>query len=431
MIRPSWLLPVLVSLACFAMGFGGARWWGSSASGSTSETASTVISGESGASSVAAAMANDPLVESLEAEFAALLANEPSRVPADFAGPFSGEALAALAAACHRTNTPETQAVLRYAEAWAKHDPRGMFEYFVRRGSLRLPLGRGGWTDLSWRWSFGSPINLGAVLFTAWLEKDREAGLDALRQASSGLLDTSEFPTITEKLWELAPEEAVRLMSREFNREASQPATWFRWQDVELATVRERFVLMQEQAEEPARGRMTAAFFKEVGEVLPAVGKELWTRLDPAAQDAVLQAGYRPAFDDPAFGRARQLVEAEASPREAAAFVDHYASQWAWEDLPGALQWAQRHVTGEPGLRHLAALLRVGFSTDAGLAAAELARLPASSRRDRVLDFLAVVEKSEEALAAQPWFDPLPAEEQTRVLETWKNRRFRPFAEAQ
>lgn len=417
MTRSQWFCWLALMLAAFLAGLATVRRPAERVPASSSQA-----SADPAASAEMSADAPDPAMtveRRLEEKLAAALAARQPRVPEDFAGPFSGEHLLELAAQTPRDDRAAHDDISRYAMAWARHDPAGMWAYFARRGSFSIPLGPQSPASRN-------VLGVAGYLLPGWLERDRDACLAAAKAAPRGLLNETDVHQLSGALWKDAPAEALELLAQKVEGKMALGTDWFQLGELSEEQTRERFAQVLGLPEGEVRSRLTAAFllgpFRHAG-----LKQELWTGLGAAEQAALFEAGYAPASDQPGyeegFQRARAQAEAEPSPVAAADFVRWHGVEWVRKDLPAALAWAKTHLSGESRSREVATLFQMGFENAPEVAARELAQIPESSWRDAVLGSMArrhMGMGQEEKLREQPWFKILSEEERAAAIK-WAN----------
>lgn len=278
----------------------------------------------------------------LEKKLAALVDTR-SRVPEDFAGPFDGDRLSKLAKAVSKREI-NSQDLINYVNAWARHNPQQIWDYFLRRGSLSIREDRRGGSEIT---------DVCDILFSSWLEQDARACLDAVMAAPLGFVSPAGLLRCVHTLWKSYPEETFALVVKSFEQKLNPRHDWFRADQLTEEAARAMFDRIQHLSPGDVRTRLSGAFWYSVKDSHSELSRTVWSGFSLSGKAAILEGGCLSTHDLPEVNvmltALRQQVEAEPDPVDAINFLRRFGHYWVQRDLPGVVAWAAEYFQGRPG----------------------------------------------------------------------------------
>lgn len=291
---------------------------------------------------------------------------------------FSGEELWKLMEKHRPDNQLDREQAKRYARLWARADPRGMFDWFQKRGSFRIFIQRGVGAEFS------------VELFSTWAVTDSDGAVAATLHCREAADRPRALGNIVSKLLETDPARAAAVASAHMGMLAEDfgfsalAATGKDYQST--------LPFLYELPAGPERDKMLARYLVNASVIHGKDGNNLWDTVPAAIRQELVDGGFagmvpyaNAVLSDDLIGRLNgmeDMLKAKAAAGDLSAisaFFDKPATAWTERDPAAAISWTLENLKGETRSQHTLELFRAAAGADPDTTLATWQALPAGT----------------------------------------------------
>lgn len=286
-------------------------------------------------------------------------------------GAFSGERLAELCLQDNADDLPGLNAAFSYAGAWASQDPQGMFDWFMERGRLVLPSGRGR------HYGFDNTV------FVPWTTRNPEAAIAAALACRVERDRKDALIHVIETLRKTDPARAAEIAAQHLNSFSFEQGGGF---GASGKDYRQTWDFLAALPAGKGRDSAMAKFLDDVTRYHAEDAPKIWQSLSAEQRQALVDNGFEGVNTDPesdskvVLDGLSDLLRAKAlsspNPRQAIAWLRTRGREWMETKPAEALQWTLQNLKGKARVTEASRAFLIAAETQFDTALAHWRQLP-------------------------------------------------------